>query len=120
MNDKYFGGVTALSANDFKRTNGFSNKYWGWGGEDDDFYRRVRHQNLTVTRSNNEPHLLHLARYRTIYHREAKPISIYNNWLLNEWKSRVQSDGLVDLAYKRLHIQLKLLFTHIVVSLKKP
>jgi predicted glycosyltransferase involved in capsule biosynthesis len=36
----YFGGVSAVSKDQYKRINGASNVFWGWGGEDDDFYKR--------------------------------------------------------------------------------
>ena len=42
----YFGGVTSIKADQFKLVNGFSNRFQGWGGEDDDFYNRIRHQNI--------------------------------------------------------------------------
>ena len=34
------GGVCALRTDHFKKINGYSNMFFGWGGEDDDFYRR--------------------------------------------------------------------------------
>ncbi|KAH8020744.1 hypothetical protein HPB51_003316 [Rhipicephalus microplus] len=37
-----FGGVSALKKEHMQLVNGFSNEYWGWGGEDDDMsYREV-------------------------------------------------------------------------------
>jgi len=36
----YFGGVVAISPEHFARVNGFSNHFYGWGGEDDDFRQR--------------------------------------------------------------------------------
>jgi len=38
--DTYFGGVTMFNIQDFKKINGYSNKYWGWGYEDDDLLLR--------------------------------------------------------------------------------
>ena len=29
-----------FSKENFLQVNGFSNKFWGWGAEDDDMYRR--------------------------------------------------------------------------------
>jgi hypothetical protein len=40
--DSYFGGVTLFPMDDFKKLNGYSNKYWGWGYEDDDLLQRYR------------------------------------------------------------------------------
>lgn len=36
------GGVTSLSPQHWTTINGFSNEYEGWGGEDDDFYLRLK------------------------------------------------------------------------------
>lgn len=40
-NPKYFGGIVAFSEVQFRQINGFPNNFWGWGGEDDEMYRRV-------------------------------------------------------------------------------
>ncbi len=43
--DSYFGGVTLFPVEIFEEIDGYSNKYWGWGYEDDDLLLRCeRHQ----------------------------------------------------------------------------
>eukprot|EP01083_Nonionella_stella_P287956 980195_1 len=37
-----WGGNVAINNKHFKKINGYSNKFWGWGGEDDDFYNRIK------------------------------------------------------------------------------
>ncbi|PYO57827.1 MAG: hypothetical protein DMD83_07190 [Candidatus Rokuibacteriota bacterium] len=36
------GGALLMSREQYRRVNGFSNRYWGWGLEDDDMYVRIR------------------------------------------------------------------------------
>ena len=35
-----FGGISAMTPVHYEKLNGFSNDYWGWGGEDDDVSTR--------------------------------------------------------------------------------
>lgn len=35
------------------QVNGMSNKYWGWGLEDDEFYVRLKEAGLSITRPQN-------------------------------------------------------------------
>ena len=44
--DEYFGGVTLFPINDYFHVNGYSNKYWGWGFEDDDLMLRCIENNI--------------------------------------------------------------------------
>ncbi len=39
--DTMLGGVLTVSLDMYESLNGFSNNFWGWGQEDDDFYTRV-------------------------------------------------------------------------------
>ena len=45
-----FGGVVAINTKQFRMLNGFSNEFWGWGGEDDDMAKRLARNKLTITR----------------------------------------------------------------------
>jgi hypothetical protein len=47
---RYFGGVVAMSLDDYRRVNGYSNGYWGWGFEDLDLQMRVVHAGLSMER----------------------------------------------------------------------
>lgn len=40
--DEYFGGITLFTIEDFEKIDGYSNKYWGWGYEDDDLLLRCK------------------------------------------------------------------------------
>jgi len=37
---RIFGGATAFRGHVFRAVNGFSNEFYGWGGEDDDMLNR--------------------------------------------------------------------------------
>lgn len=54
----YFGGVTMFTVDDFEKVNGYSNKYKGWGFEDDDLLLRCRELGLILqTESFRVPNL---------------------------------------------------------------
>lgn len=112
----HFGGVSAFSTSDFRRVNGFSNVFFGWGSEDDDLYRRLLHHNLTVTRINNLNSST-IARYRMFDHPVAEP-NPDRMRLFDQGTRRLESDGLVDLRYRRLSVKFKPLYTHIIVDVQ--
>jgi hypothetical protein len=36
------GGALALRTTHMRKVNGWSNQFWGWGGEDDDMALRIK------------------------------------------------------------------------------
>lgn len=64
----YFGGVSAMTTDQYKAINGFSNEFWGWGGEDDDLYNRVKYRKMNITRYPGK-----VGRYTMLSHKKAHP-----------------------------------------------
>jgi hypothetical protein len=48
--DGFFGGIHAIRVDDFVKCNGFPNKCWGWGGEDDIFKRRLEQSGIGIAK----------------------------------------------------------------------
>uniref|UniRef100_A0A673T4F6 Beta-1,4-galactosyltransferase n=1 Tax=Suricata suricatta TaxID=37032 RepID=A0A673T4F6_SURSU len=46
----YVGGILLLSKRHYQLCNGMSNRFWGWGREDDEFYRRIKGAGLQLFR----------------------------------------------------------------------
>ncbi|KAM9357295.1 beta-1,4-galactosyltransferase 7 [Symphorus nematophorus] len=46
----YVGGILLLTKKHYSLCNGMSNRFWGWGREDDEFYRRLRKAELQLFR----------------------------------------------------------------------
>ncbi|XP_072307535.1 beta-1,4-galactosyltransferase 7 [Eucyclogobius newberryi] len=46
----YVGGILLLTKKHYKMCNGMSNRFWGWGREDDEFYRRLKKAELQLFR----------------------------------------------------------------------
>lgn len=48
INDDYFGGVTLFPIEDFRKINGYSNRYRGWGFEDNDLLYRCQKNDIKL------------------------------------------------------------------------
>lgn len=48
--ENYFGGVCLINRDDYKKVNGFSNNFWGYGGEDDEMYNNIISCGLPIKR----------------------------------------------------------------------
>lgn len=109
-----FGGVSALSKKQILKVNGFSNKYWGWGGEDDDLATRIKHSGYRITR-----YKPNIARYTMLTHNKETPNPERYKTLYRA-KFRIKTDGINSLNYDRLDLIYKKLYTWILVDLKPP
>ncbi len=55
--DTNFGGVVMLNKENYLSCNGYSNQYWGWGKEDDDFFIRLIMKGLVPFEDNEGVYL---------------------------------------------------------------
>jgi len=109
--DDIFGGVSAMSVEHFRLVNGFSNVFWGWGGEDDDMSNRLRQKKLYISR-----YPANIARYKMLKHSKGKanPDRFKN---LYSGAKRMGKDGYNSLKYRKVQLKLKKLYTWILVDL---
>ena len=111
--NEFFGGVSGLTAEQFRKINGFPNAFWGWGGEDDDLWNRVHYAGLNVTRPEGD-----FGRYKSIPHHHSGEVQFLGRYkLLRYSKERQHMDGLNNLHYKPI-ISLSRLYKNISVDLK--
>jgi len=111
--DDIFGGVSAMTVDQFQMVNGFSNMFWGWGGEDDDMANRLRVKKLFISR-----YPANIARYKMLKHTKDKANPERFKFLYSGAK-RMAKDGYNSLKYRREKLELKRLYTWILVDLPK-
>ncbi|XP_063365894.1 beta-1,4-N-acetylgalactosaminyltransferase bre-4-like [Cydia amplana] len=110
---EFFGGVTAMRDHHFQEVNGYSNRFWGWGGEDNDMYWRIRMTKLPIMKYNKD-----IARYIMLPHvppeKNPKRYEILNRY--SKSRAHLIEDGLSTLKYIVSYKKLYSLFTHIVID----
>ena len=104
------GGVLAFRKDHFKLVNGYSNAYWGWGGEDDEMAERIKDKGLKIHRAPCD-----IARYKMVKHRRRKRGSDYLQHYPFATRSP-QVEGLNNVPYKVFFQRNEALFTHIMVD----
>jgi xylosylprotein 4-beta-galactosyltransferase len=95
----FVGGILLITSHDFELVDGMSNKYWGWGLEDDEFYVRLKEKKLTITR----PQGIRSGRETTFLHNHKKSHKRDTAKLFNQrevTKRRDRETGLHNLQYE--------------------
>ncbi|CAB0002304.1 unnamed protein product [Nesidiocoris tenuis] len=110
------GGVFAVRTEHFLRLNGYSNLYWGWGGEDDDMGYRVEHVLSSISRPPEW-----VARYTMIKHEKRRPLSrrVRTKLLRTSWR-RYRLDGLNTVSYGLGPIVQHNHYTHVMIDVGPP
>jgi hypothetical protein len=88
-----YGGVNLFNKEDFIKINGYSNEFWGWGGEDNDLLNRVKKKGFQLHRR--------FGHYENLIHeRPSKNTNEYKN-NLNKLNTDYDfdCDGLNNLTY---------------------
>ncbi|NXX87690.1 B4GT6 galactosyltransferase, partial [Centropus bengalensis] len=110
--NEFFGGVSGLTVEQFKKINGFPNAFWGWGGEDDDLWNRVHYAGYNVTRPEGD-----LGKYKSIPHHHRGEVQFLGRYkLLRYSRERQYIDGLNNLIYTP-KILVSRLYKNITVNL---
>ncbi|CAH1271336.1 B4GALT1 [Branchiostoma lanceolatum] len=112
--EQLFGGVTALKTSHYKQLNGYSNLFCGWGGEDDDMFKRLYRHKLRVSRPDKD-----VARYKMLRHSQT-PLNPARYSLLKTSMKRASEDGLSSLetmGYQITSTSRKRYFSHILVNI---
>lgn len=113
----YFGGVTAMTTEQFSKVNGFPNTYWGWGGEDDDLRIRVQLQRMKIVRPPAD-----VARYTMVFHKRDNGNEVNKDrmHLLGQTPQTWRKDGLNSCSYKILSVERPVLYVNITADLGTP
>ncbi|KAJ8727820.1 hypothetical protein PYW08_016205 [Mythimna loreyi] len=111
--DYLTGGVLAIKSEDFVAINGFSNKFVGWGGEDDNFFFRLKMHKIKIVRF---PH--HMSRYTMLWHKPERPNSArFFTLRENRQYSAINAeDGLNALQDVRVRVSNTPLYKHVKVQ----
>ncbi|XP_033759639.1 beta-1,4-galactosyltransferase 7-like [Pecten maximus] len=64
------GGVLLMTNEHYRKVNGLSNYFWGWGREDDNLFRRIQHARLKVQQP---AYTFSSSAYRLIHNEDKRP-----------------------------------------------
>ncbi|CAH1791473.1 unnamed protein product [Owenia fusiformis] len=112
------GGVVGVRPDSFKKINGYSNEYWGWGGEDYDLVKRLESNKIKFENCNVDK-----CSYWAQKHQRDKrnPVNknqmkMYRTFSLK----RSKHEGLNSVNYTVAGVETETRFTKIKISITLP
>ncbi|CAN9515225.1 unnamed protein product [Ophioblennius macclurei] len=115
--NQYFGGVSSMSKEQYRKINGFPNNYWGWGGEDDDIYNRLASKGMSISRATGDIGKCRMIRHSRDKQNEPNPQRFDR---IAHTRDTMMRDGINSLSYKVIAKQKLDLYTMITVDVGKP
>lgn len=111
--ESYIGGVMMITGEQFQICNGFSNKYFGWGGEDDDFWKRLVFKKIKIKRLDTKT-----GRYTALSHGKdvLNPPNPERHKLLRNSVGRIKTDGLSTTKFEIVSSKLSFNYAWILVQ----
>ncbi|XP_063829400.1 beta-1,4-N-acetylgalactosaminyltransferase bre-4-like [Ostrinia nubilalis] len=109
----HYGGVSVMTPSQFEKVNGYSNRYWGWGGEDTDMFWRIKHSGLALTRYSKS-----IAKYMALPHKQEPENPTRKKLLKTAMDEKsYKIDGLSNCHYKIVSKTMYHTYTHILVDI---
>ncbi|XP_029698854.1 beta-1,4-galactosyltransferase 1-like [Takifugu rubripes] len=112
-----FGGVSSFSKQQFLTVNGYSNTYWGWGGEDDDMYKRIIFHGMSINRPDHMTGKYKMIKHDRDDHNADNPERLDK---LSHTRETMDKDGINTLNYTVKDIVKDRMYTFINVDIKAP
>jgi hypothetical protein len=106
------GGVMLFNKRDFECIDGYSNEFWGWGGEDDELARRMALRGLQVDHREG--------RYRSLPHDMSARPYYGHNLIRLDFAHDHSSDGLTSLRYSLVDMFEEPLYTRYLLDVGAP
>jgi beta-1,4-galactosyltransferase 1 len=116
--NRMFGGSVAFPPHYFELVNGYSNTFYGWGGEDDDMYQRTRAKNVVLY----ERFPQCVGKYRMFQHPRDKGNPSLGMGYLG-WRYRPEDyrvNGLNSLKFELVKVDRRPLYVRLVINLPEP
>lgn len=101
----FVGGILLLTKEQFELVNGLSNRYWGWGLEDDEFFARMKEAKLVISRPQNIESGVHNT-FRHLHDRSVRrrdTARLFNQKEATRKRDRLT--GLADVQYEVVSTQ---------------
>eukprot|EP00795_Rhopilema_esculentum_P003750 gene3750-15027_t len=112
------GGIQLFTKEHYQLINGYSNKFWGWGGEDDNLFLRMRTIGMKMIRPSVD-----IARYKMNqeHHFRSDTMNRENYNMIYKEQPKQDGDGLDGINTLTFTVEVRetLLFTLIKIDLKR-